>query len=230
MRDPLGFGRRRRATLVVAGLLAGIVSVAGARPVSASAGGISTSLLVGSTCAQRLQGGEVDLSIFAGRGGQPSCDNLSLGAATLTFDLVDPWLRQVPVGVEVVQSDAGSRSVASVPARVYPGGVISVNVRLDKPGRYTAAVLSGGSRASFPIGVGGLAGMESAQRLLGTPIGWIAEALVAVLAGVIGWLGIRRFRSWQATGRGRRQGTAILDDRTGAIAQPYQLPTKIMKN
>jgi hypothetical protein len=134
------------------------------------------------------------------------------------------------VGVEVVQSDAGSRSLASVPARVYPGGVISVNVRLDKPGRYTAAVLSGGSRASFPIGVGGLAGMGSAQRLLGTPIGWIAEALVAVLAGVIGWLGIRRFRSWQATGRGRRQGTAILDDRTGAIAQRYQLPTKIMKN
>ncbi|MDB5068637.1 MAG: hypothetical protein JWM18_5071 [Chloroflexi bacterium] len=224
------FGRRRRAALVVAGLLAGVVSVAGARPASAHGGGITDSLLAGSMCAQKLDGAEVDLNIFSGAGGQPTCDDLSLGAATLTFDLVDPWLRQVPVGVEVVQSDAGARSLASVPARVYPGGVISVNVRLDKPGRYTAAVLSGGSRASFPIGVGGLAGMGSAQRLLGTPIGWIAEAFVAMLAGVIGWLGVRRLRSSRGTARARRQGTAILDDRTGAIAQPYQLPTKIMKN
>jgi len=223
-------GWRRGAALVAASLLAGVASVAGAPPASAHGGGITDSLLAGSMCAQKLNGAEVDLSIFAGRGGQPSCDSLSLGAATLTFDLVDPWLRQVPVGVEVVQSDAGSRTVASVPARLYPSGVISIDVKLDRPGKYTAALVSGGSRASFPIGVGGLVSVASAQRFLSTPIGWLIEALAAVFACVGGWLGIRRLRSWRGTVQGRRQGTAILDDRTGAIAQHHQLPTTPGKN
>jgi hypothetical protein len=56
------------------------------------------------------------------------------------------------------------------------------------------------------------------------------EAFVVVLAGTVGWLSLKRLRSRRGVERGRRQGTAILDDRTGAIAEHYQLPTTTMKN
>jgi hypothetical protein len=219
------FRRPTRPALLLAGLLAGVASIAGAPQASAHGGGIGDSLLAGSTCAQKLDGAEVDLNIFLAGGGQPSCDGVPPGPATLTFDLVDPWLRQVPVGVEVIQTDAGSRGVSSLPARVYPGGVVSLRVRLDRPGTYTAAVVSGGSRATFPIGVGGLFSVASAERFLSTPVGWLSEALLALVVGGLGWLGFRRLRASRRTERARRGAATILADRSGVVARPHQLPS-----
>ena len=51
-----------------------------------------------------------------------------------------------------------------------------------------------------------------------------------MLVGTLGWLGMKRLHSRRGMERGRRQGAAILDDRTGAIAERYQLPTTTMKN
>jgi hypothetical protein len=52
------------------------------------------------------------------------------------------------------------------------------------------------------------------------------EALLAVVVGTLGWLGIRRFQSLRRTRRATR-AAAILAAWSGAVAQRYQLPSDV---
>jgi hypothetical protein len=212
------FGRPISASLVVAGLLAG--ALPGVRAQAASVP-VSQSINVGS-CAQLLNGSEVDLKLFIGGGGAPYCDHAPAGAATLTFDLVDPGLRQVPVAAEVVQSGAPSRTVASEPAKVYPGGVIVLQLALDRPGGYTASILANGGRASFPISIGGLAGPGLADRLLTDRM---MDALLVLLGIVLAVVALERSRSRRRRQRATRQPAPVPAGQGGAVPEHLQLPS-----
>jgi hypothetical protein len=210
-------GRPISAALVVSSLLAG--ALPGVRAPAASVP-VSDSVNVGS-CAQLLHGSEVDLKLFIGGGGAPYCDHAPTGAATLTFDLVDPGLRQIPVAVEV-RSDASSRTLASQTAKVYSGGIIVLQVALDEPGRYTASVLANGSRATFPIAIGGLAGPGLAARLLTDPL---ADALLVLLGIVLGVVGLERSRARRRRQRATVRPSPLPGTQGGAVPEHLQLPS-----
>jgi hypothetical protein len=88
------------------------------------------------------------------------CGSIPAGGKTLmVFDLVGAAMRQIPVGVEIMDRGGrtGSYKVLSVTAAEHPSGVIDVNLALEPGHNYSALVTVGESPASttvvFPIRV-----------------------------------------------------------------------------
>lgn len=91
---------------------------------------------------------------------QEYCGSIPAGGKTLlVFDLVGAAMRQIPVGIEIMErgSSAGNHKVLSVPTAEHPSGVIDVTIPLEPGHSYVALVTVGESPASatvvFPIQV-----------------------------------------------------------------------------
>jgi len=89
------------------------------------------------------------------------------GRTTLVFDLIPLRMREMRVGVRIIEATEYSepRTVASVPAKTYTSGVVTVEATFDKPGTYTTIVsleepeggkaqAHGVDTLSFPLRVG----------------------------------------------------------------------------
>jgi hypothetical protein len=91
---------------------------------------------------------------------QEYCGSIPTGGKTLlVFDLVGAAMRQIPVGVDIMDRGGrtGSYKVLSVPAAEHRSGVIDLNLSVEPGHSYVALVTVGESPASttvvFPIQV-----------------------------------------------------------------------------
>lgn len=80
------------------------------------------------------------------------------GNTIVVLDLVDKELREVPVGVDIIERAGGKEAtILSVPATLYPSGTLRFDVELKPAGNYTAVVTVGEQqrsyRLSFPVSV-----------------------------------------------------------------------------
>lgn len=87
------------------------------------------------------------------------CDEIPQAAnAIFVFDLVDRELRQQPAAIRIeraLEDGTSSDPLLSIPAQLYPTGVVNTEFRFDGPGEYFAVVsLEDPSRViRFPIRV-----------------------------------------------------------------------------
>ena len=88
------------------------------------------------------------------------CKNIpTTGAAFFTADLVGSELREMPIGIRIVEQElTGSddskaenfkdiRTLEEIPAKVYPRGAVEARAQLDKNGYYAIYLLIGGEEA-----------------------------------------------------------------------------------
>ena len=71
------------------------------------------------------------------------CQDLpKTGKTTLVFDLMYLKMREMLVGVRIIEATEHNEphTVVSVPARTHASGVVTVEATFDKPGTYTAIV------------------------------------------------------------------------------------------
>lgn len=108
--------------------------------------------------------------------------------AIFVFDLVDRELRKEPAAIRIErQGDdrQSSETVLSIPAQLYPTGVVNTEFRFEEPGEYAAVVTleSGPLEIRFPIRV------ELLSR------DWIPIVGLALIAGVpLGYFAFTRLR------------------------------------
>ena len=87
------------------------------------------------------------------------------GKTTLVFDLMHLKMREMLVGVRIVEATKHNdpHTVVSIPAQTYASGVVTVEATFDTPGTYTAIVnleefgggqVYGVDTISFPLRVG----------------------------------------------------------------------------
>ena len=88
------------------------------------------------------------------------CKNIpTTGAAFFTADLVGSELREMPIGIRVVEQELTGgddskaenfkdiRTISETPAKVYPRGAVEARAQLDKNGYYAIYLLIGGEEA-----------------------------------------------------------------------------------
>jgi hypothetical protein len=81
------------------------------------------------------------------------------GMAFFTADVVGDELRQTPIGIRIVEQELTDgdenkaenfkdiRTLAEIPAKVYPRGAVEAQAQLDKEGYYAIYLLVGGDEA-----------------------------------------------------------------------------------
>lgn len=81
------------------------------------------------------------------------------GTAFFTADVVGDELRQTPIGIRIVEQEhtggdenkaenfKDTRTIAEIPAKLYPKGVVEAQAQLDKEGFYAIYLLVGGEEA-----------------------------------------------------------------------------------
>jgi hypothetical protein len=81
------------------------------------------------------------------------------GKAFFTADLVGSELREMPIGIRIVEQEFSggdeakaenfkdSRTIAEIPAKLYPRGAVEAQAQLDKEGYYAIYLLIGGEEA-----------------------------------------------------------------------------------
>jgi hypothetical protein len=88
------------------------------------------------------------------------CKNIpTTGAAFFTADLVGSELREMPIGIHIVEQELTGgddskaenfkdiRTISETPAKVYPRGAVEARAQLDKNGYYAIYLLIGGEEA-----------------------------------------------------------------------------------
>ena len=88
------------------------------------------------------------------------CKNIpTTGAAFFTADLVGSELREMPIGIRIVEQELTGgddskaenfkdiRTIEEIPAKVYPRGAVEARAQLDKNGYYAIYLLIGGEEA-----------------------------------------------------------------------------------
>jgi hypothetical protein len=153
------------------------------------------------TCVRRVGGSLVHFNAY-----QPQyeakaqyCTEIPAeGETFLVVDLVDPGLRNLPVGVRVVQGDdeaAGGQTVAYWPPATYPDGVVRGEAKLVK-GLYKLIITAEGfSPSSYLLKVQQVDYGKIARKSLG-PL-----TLLLLLAIILYELSkSKRFHRWWASG------------------------------
>ena len=117
------------------------------------------------------------------------------GDTLLVVDLVDPALRNVPVGVRVVEGINGTedQTVAYLRPSYHPDGVVRGEARLDK-GLYMVIITAEGRnplRYQYPLRVQMIDYSRLARSTVGPLIGLL---LLALLAHKL--MRSKRLRSW----------------------------------
>ncbi len=105
------------------------------------------------------------------------------GDTFLVVDLVDPWLRNEPVGVRVVEGINGTedQTVAYLRPSYHPDGVVRGEARLDK-GLYMVIITAEGRnplRYQYPLRVQMIDYSRLARSTVGPLIGLLLLALLA---------------------------------------------------
>jgi hypothetical protein len=82
------------------------------------------------------------------------------GTAFFTADLVGSELREMPIGIRIVEQELTGgdetkaenfkdiRTISEVPSKLYPRGVVEAQAKLDKNGYYAIYLMVGGEEAS----------------------------------------------------------------------------------
>lgn len=106
--------------------------------------------------------------VDASRPNTEFCEDIpATGRAIIVLDALDQALRDTPIKVQIMtEAGAGSasdtsvaaRTVAELPAKVYPAGSVSLEYTFDQPGRFVGVVTAGDngdfvSRFPFSVGV-----------------------------------------------------------------------------
>jgi hypothetical protein len=117
------------------------------------------------------------------------CDHVPLGETFLTVDITDPELRQLLVGLQIVQVAADQtpeRLIHEVPPAAHPTGSLEAHLTFPANGEYAVIVTAANSHtmsARFPLHVG------NASRI-GLWLGIMAA--LALVAGGAYWFKTRR--------------------------------------
>jgi hypothetical protein len=81
------------------------------------------------------------------------------GTAFFTADLVGSELREMPIGIRIVEQELtggddtkaenfkDTRTIAEIPAKLYPRGAVEAQAQIDKNGYYAIYLLVGGEEA-----------------------------------------------------------------------------------
>jgi hypothetical protein len=167
----------------------------------AIAGAHGTVALDDDPCVQRVGGNLVHFNAYQPQhaaNAQYCTDIPGEGETFLVVDLVDPILRQLPVGVRVIKglSEAGDdQTVASWPPTIHPDGVLRGEAKLAK-GLYQLIITPEGfSSSSYLLRVQQVDYSASARKMIG-PI------TIIFLFVLIGYelSKSRRVRSWRVSG------------------------------
>jgi hypothetical protein len=150
-------------------------------------------------CVRRVGGNLVHLNAYQPQyeaTAQYCTDIPGEGETFLVVDLVDPGLRNLPVGVQVVQGGdevAGGQTVAYWPPAIYPDGVIRGEATLGK-GLYKLIITAEGfSPSSYLLKVQQVDDGKMARKATG-------PLMVLLLLALIGHelSKSKRFRNWRA--------------------------------
>jgi len=127
---------------------------------------------------------------------KPFCQELpDIGPSFLAIDFIDRDLRQMPIGMRVVEQKENAESgemedgatIADSPAQIYKTGVTQIQVDFPKPGKYALIVSVGddmfAEKINIPLRVG-----------IGSEFKWTSflPYIIIILAAIIGY-GIYRF-------------------------------------
>lgn len=108
--------------------------------------------------------------------------------AIFVFDFVDRELRKEPAAIRIerpARGDGPSETLLSIPAQLYPTGVINTEFHFDDPGEYTAVV-----------------SLDQLERVIRFPLRvemmtyeWVPSVGFALLVGLpLGYLAVKRIR------------------------------------
>jgi hypothetical protein len=128
------------------------------------------------------------------------------GTAFFTADLVGSELREMPIGIRIVEQELTGgdenkaenykdiRTLSEIPAKLYPRGVVEAQAELDKNGYYAIYLMIGGEAVSdedklrIPLHVG----VDPDTKPLWTRIGIIAGITLGF--ALIGFVAFRFMR------------------------------------
>lgn len=80
----------------------------------------------------------------------PYCQELPASGRTyMTVDLLDQDLRTTAIAVRIAEDTAsGPKTLAEVPGKTYPAGVVELSADLPRPGQYSVTLAVGRARAA----------------------------------------------------------------------------------
>ena len=152
------------------------------------------------TCLRRVGGNLVHFNAYQPQNEAKAqyCTEIpGEGETFLVVDLVDPRLRNLPVGVRVVQGDdeaAGGQTVAYWPPATYPDGVVRGEAKLVK-GLYKLIITAEGfSPSSYLLKVQQVDYGKIARKATG-------PLMILLILALIGHelSKSKRFRNWRAS-------------------------------
>lgn len=158
------------------------------------------------SCMRRIGENMIHLSTYqpqVDEGGHYCTDIPKAGSTVLVIDLVDPALRDMPIGVKVIKGSKASEGEPITNARpaLYQDGVISMSSALD-PGKYLVVVTAEGVpplHYEYHLRVEMINYAEVFRATIGPAVGLL-------LTTILGYKLIRsrRFRDWIASRRAKK--------------------------
>ncbi len=164
------------------------------------------------SCMRRIGENMIHLSVY-----QPQvdveghyCTNIpQAGNAVLVIDLVDPALREMPVGIKVVRgsNEEDGEIIADMRPAIYDSGVINTQKMLEQ-GKHTLVVTADGlPPLSYRYNL--RVEMINYEEVFRASIGPLVGILLTTILGYK-ILRSRRFRNWLAA----KRGMPIIEDDT----------------
>lgn len=153
------------------------------------------------SCMRRIGENMIHLSAYqpqVDEGGHYCTDIPKAGSAVLVIDLVDPELRDMPIGVKVIKGSIASEgeTIANTRPALYQDGVISMKSALDQ-GKYLVLVTAEGVpplNYEYHLRVEMINYADVFRATIGPAVGLL-------LTTILGYKLIRsrRFREWIAS-------------------------------
>ena len=158
------------------------------------------------SCMRRIGENMIHLSAYqpqVDEGGHYCTDIPKAGSAVLVIDLVDPELRDMPIGVKVIKGSIASEgeTIANTRPALYQDGVISMKSALDQ-GKYLVLVTAEGVpplNYEYHLRVEMINYAEVFRATIGPAVGLL-------LTTILGYKLIRsrRLREWLASRRAKK--------------------------
>lgn len=158
------------------------------------------------SCMRRIGENMIHLSAYqpqVDEGGHYCTDIPKAGSAVLVIDLVDPELRDMPIGVKVIKGSIASEgeTIANTRPALYQDGVISMKSALDQ-GKYLVLVTAEGVpplNYEYHLRVEMINYADVFRAAIGPAVGLL-------LTTILGYKLIRsrRLRDWLASRRAKK--------------------------
>jgi len=157
------------------------------------------------SCMRRIGENMIHLSVYQPQvdvAGHYCTDIPQAGNAVLVIDLVDPALREMPIGVKVVKGGSeDGETIADIRPTMYRDGVINTQKMLEQ-GRHVLIVTADGlPPLSYKYNL--RVEMINYAEVFRASIGPVVGILVASILGYK-ILRSKRFRAWAATRREKK--------------------------